>query len=181
MILVLMGVCGCGKSTVGASLANKLGWTFFDGDDYHPKENRDKMANGIPLTDQDRIPWLLILHDIILRELSGGKHAIMACSALKKFYRELLVFGSDILHLNPSELQHDLAKEILFVYLHGSMELICKRMAARKGHFMAASLIQSQFDILEPPSEDENSITVDIDSGIQEITAEIEKALSSHL
>ncbi|XP_066567189.1 probable gluconokinase isoform X2 [Amia ocellicauda] len=181
MILVLMGVCGSGKTAVGSFLANQLGWTLFDGDDYHPMENIDRMAKGIPLCDEDRIPWLLVLHDIILREMSSGRNAILICSALKRVYRETLLFGTEISNLKCREEQRDRVKGILFVYLHGSIELISKRMATRKGHFMAPSLIQSQFDILEPPSASENSITLDIEKSIPEIAAEIESALPSYL
>lgn len=179
MILVIMGVCGSGKTTVGSCLGNKLGWTFYDADDYHPKRNIDKMSSGIPLNDQDRVPWLQILHDIIIREWSSGRNVILACSALKKLYRQIMAMGSEILDSVTDEEKFP-RKDLLFVYLHGTIELITKRLAARKGHYMAENLIQSQFDVLEPPAEPENFITVEIAKSIPEIVAEIENALCNH-
>ncbi|XP_060701128.1 probable gluconokinase isoform X2 [Hemiscyllium ocellatum] len=90
MILILMGVSGSGKTAVGSCLANKLGWKFYDADDYHPKENKEKMVNGIPLDDEDRIPWLCTLHEILMREISFGENMILACSSLKRMYRRIL-------------------------------------------------------------------------------------------
>ncbi|XP_036383754.1 probable gluconokinase [Megalops cyprinoides] len=177
MILVIMGVSGSGKSTVGSFLSKKLGWPLHEGDDYHSKENVEKMASGVPLTDQDRTPWLLCLHDIIQREMCAGTNAILTCSALKKLYRQLLLFGSRA--LNPSSASHspDSVGGVLFAFLQGSYELIHARMVARRGHFMAASLLQSQFEMLEPPSESENALTVDIQKSVPEIAAEIERAV----
>ncbi|KAG9337200.1 hypothetical protein JZ751_029680 [Albula glossodonta] len=178
MILIIMGVSGSGKTTVGSFLSEKLGWTLHEGDDYHPKENIDKMASGVPLTDQDRTPWLLLLHDIIEREMSAGSHAILICSALKKLYRQLLLFGREAL---GGACQREAMEGVVFAFLSGSFQLIQARMVARKGHFMAPNLLQSQFDTLEPPSLSENAVTVDISKSLPEIVAEIEAAISTRL
>ncbi|KAJ8413924.1 hypothetical protein AAFF_G00065220 [Aldrovandia affinis] len=162
-------------TTVGSFLSEKLGWTMYEGDDYHPKENIEKMASGAPLTDQDRTPWLLLLHDIIQREMAAGTNAILLCSALKKLYRQLLLFG------RGGSCERDALEGVVFAYLHGSFQLIQARMQARTGHFMSPSLLQSQFDALEPPSPAENAITVDIQNGTPEIAAEIELALSARM
>ncbi|XP_028658262.1 probable gluconokinase [Erpetoichthys calabaricus] len=180
MIVVLMGVCGSGKTTIGLYLANKLGWTFHDADDYHPQDNKLKMANGVPLNDQDRIPWLLVLQNIMVREMHSGNHAVLACSALKKAYRRILLQGSVALHGTSVE-EASTPKDILFVYLHASDELISLRLAKRKGHFMAESLVPSQFAVLEPPTSPEHFITVDTEKSIADIVAEIEKALPADL
>ncbi|XP_027472774.2 probable gluconokinase isoform X2 [Zalophus californianus] len=105
--LLVMGVSGSGKSTVGALLASKLGWKFYDADDYHPEENRMKMGKGIPLKDQDRIPWLCNLHDILLRDIASGQHVVLACSALKKAYRDVLIRGKQCAPLQCDETGKD--------------------------------------------------------------------------
>src|SRR5437764_9799785 len=122
MAIVLMGVSGSGKSTVGRVLAGKLGWSFVEGDDYHPPENVEKMRQGIPLNDADRAPWLAALRTRMDEALERGQNIVLACSALKHAYQDYLA-------------QHDPA-HIHYVYLHGSAELIRKRLAQRKGHFM---------------------------------------------
>ncbi|XP_041043009.1 probable gluconokinase isoform X2 [Carcharodon carcharias] len=181
MILILMGVSGSGKTTVGSCLANKLGWNFYDADDYHSKENKEKMVKGIPLDDQDRIPWLCTLQEIIMREKSFGVNMILACSSLKRIYRRLLTDVQSTVNTdskqNQERSQLGCNKEILFVYLHGSIELITKRLESRKGHYMSPSLLQSQFDTLEPPEGTENFIDINIEKNIPEIVAEIEKNL----
>ncbi|XP_035291839.1 probable gluconokinase isoform X1 [Anguilla anguilla] len=185
MILIIMGVSGSGKSTVGSLLSEKLGWTLYEGDDYHPKENIEKMASGIPLTDQDRTPWLLLLHDIIQREMAAGTNAILVCSALKKLYRQLLLFGRCALDggggAGGGAGVGDRLEGVLFAFLQGSFQLIQERVQARGGHFMPPSLLRSQFDTLEPPSPAENALALDIRDGMPEIAAEIERALSAHL
>ncbi|XP_051875411.1 probable gluconokinase isoform X2 [Pristis pectinata] len=187
MIVVVMGVCGSGKTTVSSSLAEKLGWKFFDADDYHSEENKEKMAKGIPLNDEERIPWLCTLHEILLREYSLGANVILACSSLKTMYRSILMGDSSVINRkseNYTEQKHsqlDFNKDVLFVHLHGSMELIMKRLETRKGHFMSASLLQSQFDSLEPPGDIETFITISIEKSIPEIVAEIEKNLGLNL
>ncbi|XP_014684012.2 probable gluconokinase isoform X2 [Equus asinus] len=179
-VLLLMGVSGSGKSTVGALLASQLGWKFYDADDYHSEENRMKMAKGIPLNDQDRIPWLCSLHDILVRDVASGQHVVLACSALKKMYRDILTRGKEGAPLKrddsgkeekPAELQ------LLVVHLSGSFEVISGRLLKRKGHFMPPELLQSQFDTLEPPSAPENFIQVSVEKNLPEIVATIMETL----
>ncbi|WP_343486098.1 gluconokinase [Allomuricauda sp. d1] len=142
-IIFVMGVSGSGKSTIGKMLAATLSSPFFDGDDFHPKENIEKMASGEPLNDDDRFGWLKSLNQLAKEHTRDG--AVIACSALKEKYRALL---SD-----------SIAEKVAFVYLRGSFEEIKARMQQREGHFMAADMLQSQFDTLEPPS---GAITVSI-------------------
>ena len=139
MIVVVMGVSGCGKSTIGALLAQRLGAEFLDADEYHPPENVAKMTSGVPLSDEDRKPWLERLN----AELKRSKHAVLACSALKESYRKTLAQGTDC----------------RFVHLRGSIELIRSRMTQRQHRYMPASLLESQFAALEPPAR---AIEVDI-------------------
>ena len=149
-----MGVSGSGKSTIAKKLAARLGWDFADGDDFHPASNVAKMSAGHPLTDEDRWPWLQAIADEIDRVAASGGHLVVACSALKRAYRDILVHGRD---------------DIRIVYLEGSQELIAARMAARKGHFMPPGLLDSQFAALQPPGADEKPITVSIDASIDDI------------
>ena len=138
MLIILMGVSGSGKSTIGQHLAEQMGWAFYDGDDFHPAANIEKMANGIALTDADRADWLTALAKLI-RELNvDGKSGVIACSALKQRYREIL--------------QQDL-DDVRFVYLKGSYDLILQRLQARKGHYMRPELLQSQFEAMEEPGQ----------------------------
>lgn len=153
--LILMGVSGSGKTAVGELLSQKLGWPFFDGDDFHPKDNVAKMAAGIPLDDDDRTPWLLNLHDLIADHLARGKPLLLACSALKQTYRDLLLDG------NPNT---------LFVHLKGDFGLIMSRMQARAGHYMKPEMLNSQFETLEEPTD---ALTVDIGQNLDRITEEI--------
>ena len=145
MVLILMGPTGCGKTTVGHLLAQRLGWPFLDGDDFHPAANVAKMHNGTPLNDSDRRPWLLALQKEIERRSRAGQSAILACSALKKTYRELL--GVD-------------QQTVKTVYLRGSFALLQERLADRRGHFMPPELLRSQLETLEVP---EGGLVVDID------------------
>ena len=153
--LILMGVSGSGKTAVGELLSQKLGWPFFDGDDFHPKENVEKMAAGIPLDDDDRIPWLMNLHDLIADHLAERKSLLLACSALKQSYRDLLLEG------NPNT---------LFIHLKGDFGLIMSRMQARSGHYMKPEMLYSQFETLEEPTD---ALTVDIEQNLDRITEEI--------
>jgi gluconokinase len=153
--LILMGVSGSGKTAVGELLSQKLGWPFFDGDDFHPKENVEKMAAGIPLDDDDRIPWLMNLHDLIADHLAERKSLLLACSALKQTYRDLLLEG------NPNT---------LFIHLKGDFGLIMSRMQARSGHYMKPEMLYSQFETLEEPTD---ALTVDIGQNLDRITEEI--------
>jgi len=156
-VFVIMGVSGCGKTTVGMALADKLNCSFYDGDDFHPPENVAKMANGMPLNDADRYPWLERLYDLIREHLERRKTAVIACSALKKRYRDQLRRGNN----TPT-----------FVFLQGSFDLIWERMQARQNHYMRAEMLHSQFDDLEPPGVDE-AIIVDIDQHIESILMRI--------
>lgn len=160
--LVVMGVSSSGKSTIAKALADRLGWRFADGDDFHPKANVEKQRAGQPLTDDDRWPWLQSIADEIDRVTAEGGKLVVACSALKRVYRDLLLHG-----------RHD----IRIVYLNGSKELIARRMAARKNHFMPPSLLDSQFRTLEVPGPDERPITVSIDDDIDGIVDAIIKQL----
>src|SRR5213078_3447277 len=137
MIVVVMGVSGAGKTTVGSALAARLGWAFLDADEFHPPENVAKMAAAIPLTDTDRWPWLDRLNSELRAIESRGGDAVLACSALKETYR--------------SRLMKDIAQSRL-VHLRGSIEFIRARMAARKHKYMPAALLESQFETLEPPA-----------------------------
>ncbi|WP_398470116.1 gluconokinase [Tardiphaga sp.] len=157
-----MGVSSSGKSSIGKALAERLGWRFADGDDFHPPANVEKQRAGQALTDEDRWPWLQSIADEIDRVTAEGGKLVVACSALKRVYRDLLVHG-----------RHD----IRIVYLDGSRELIAKRMAARKNHFMPPSLLDSQFKTLEMPGTDERVIAVSIDDDIDGIVAAIAKQL----
>ncbi|MCO5185607.1 MAG: gluconokinase [Anaerolineae bacterium] len=151
-IFIVMGVSGSGKSTVGKALANRLNCTFFDGDDFHPQENVDKMARGVPLTDTDREPWLSRLATLAADHLERDESAVVACSALKQAYREQLRVSEDV----------------LFVYLQGNFDRIWERMTQRESHYMKANMLQSQFATLEPPTDDE-AIVVSIDRSIEQI------------
>ncbi|XP_059825781.1 probable gluconokinase isoform X2 [Hypanus sabinus] len=185
--MLLLSLTAHSRTTVSSSLAEKLGWKFYDADDYHSEENKEKMAKGIPLNDEDRIPWLCTLQEILLREYLLGANVILACSSLKRMYRRILIGEHSIIKRKLINLeehkysQFDFNKNILFVYLHGSIELIIKRLETRKGHFMSASLLQSQFDTLEPPEDTENFISINIEKSILEIMAEIGKYLGINL
>lgn len=136
MVYLVMGVMGSGKSTVGKMLGERLGCAFYDGDDYHPASNREKMGRGIPLTDGDREPWLRTLRGILEKEIAGGRTAVLACSALKESYRRALI-------PDPSRVK--------VVYLKGSPALIAERVRRRTGSFASNDLLASQFETLEEP------------------------------
>jgi len=140
---IIMGVSGCGKTTVGKRLASQLGWDFYDADSFHPPASIAKMTQGFPLDDNDRAPWLESLHELISDHREEGRPGVLACSALKESYRLTLLAGN---------------ANVQVVYLRGSFDLIQSRMMARAGHYMKASMLQSQFDALEEPVE---AITVD--------------------
>jgi gluconokinase len=158
MIVLLMGTTGSGKTTAGTLLAQRLGWQFVDGDDFHPRANVEKMRQSIALSDADRAPWLQILHDKILEWRAEPRNVVLACSALKESYRKKLIVGP----------------EVKLVYLKGSYELFSKRVLARKGHFAKQDLIASQFAALEEPVD---AITVDATPPPEQIVAEICKRL----
>ncbi|XP_049433880.1 probable gluconokinase [Epinephelus fuscoguttatus] len=178
MIYIIMGVSGCGKSSLGALLSEKLGWPLHEGDDFHPQGNIEKMARGEPLTDQDRLPWLLKLHEVIERERRSGSDALVACSALKRLYRQILLYGSKALAFSSGPDQDILPPtypDVFFIFLHGDYNLIQQRMVARRGHYMKADMLRSQFDDLEPPSDEENVLPLDIRRSITDMAMEVEK------
>ena len=159
MILVLMGVSGCGKTTVGEILGKQLGWDFNDADDFHPPSNVAKMRAGHALTDDDRWPWLDRLNALLRASELDGKNTILACSALRQVYRDRLEQG---------------CKDVRWFYLKGSFELIQSRLAARKGHYMNPALLQSQFATLEEPA---NAIVIDIAPAADVLAAKIRKTI----
>lgn len=156
-----MGPAGSGKTTVGKLLAAQLSWEFADGDDFHPPANIQKMASGIPLTDEDRLPWLQSIRDAMLQWLAQGKSVVLACSALKRSYRELLGISST-------------AKDIKLVYLKGSYDLLLERLHSRTGHYMKEQMLASQLADLEEPT---NAITIDISNSPEQIVSAIRKSL----
>jgi gluconokinase len=153
MIVVLMGVSGCGKTTVGERLAAELGWAFIEGDDYQPPENVRKMSSGVPLTDEDRWPWLERLRAAVEARAGAGESAVVACSALKEVYRRFLVGG---------------IADALIVHLRGDFETIEARLRARTGHFFDPALLASQFETLEEPA---GALTVEITRSPEQIVA----------
>ncbi|KAM4576519.1 putative gluconokinase [Odontesthes bonariensis] len=182
MIYIIMGVSGTGKSSLGVFLSEKLDWPLHEGDNFHPLENIEKMTRGEPLTDQDRWPWLLKLHEVIERERSSGFDALVVCSALKRQYRQILLYGSTALSSSTGPHQEILpsaAPDVFFLYLHGDYNIIYQRMVARKGHYMTADLLRSQFDVLEPPSDEENVLPLDISRSIADMVGEVEKHINS--
>ncbi len=160
MIVLLMGVTGSGKTTVGTLLAQRLGWEFVDGDQFHSAASVEKMRRGIPLTDADRDPWLNTIRDTIVEAIVRGKNLVLACSALKQSYRHRLLVGP----------------EVKLVYLMGSRELISSRLEARRGHFATADLLASQFADLEEPAD---ALTLDTSGTPAEIVSTILHALNS--
>jgi gluconokinase len=154
LVLVFMGVSGCGKSTVAALLAGRLGWPFEEGDALHPQANVYKMRSGEPLTDADRLPWLERVADWIDARLDAGENGIITCSALKRSYRRLL---------------DRRRRGVVFVYLAGDRDTIAVRITTRGGHFMPPSLLDSQFAVLEEPGPDEPAIRVEIGPPPQQV------------
>jgi len=138
LILIITGVSGSGKTTIGKLVAQQLNWPFYEGDDFHPAANIQKMKSGQPLNDEDRIPWLESLRELIEKLITEKQSAVIACSALKELYRKILSDG---------------LSEVRFVYLKASYKQIYPRLIARHGHFMPAELLKSQFETLEPPND----------------------------
>jgi len=159
MIVIVMGVVGAGKTTVGSLLATQLGWEFADADDFHPQSNVDKIRHGIPLTDVDREPWLDRMAEAIMGWIGTGKSVVLACSALKRTYRAKL-------SVNP---------QVRFVYLKGSVTQIADRLRGRHGHFAGEAILASQLTDLEEP---EAAITVEIENTPEQIVDEIRRALA---
>jgi gluconokinase len=158
MIVIVMGVVGAGKTTVGQLLAQSLGWEFADADDYHPRSNVEKIGHGIPLTDADRAPWLQLLREAIAKWIAEKRNVVLACSALKHSYRQFLCVGADV---------H-------FVYLKGTAALIAERLHRRHGHFATEQILASQMADLQEP---QHAVTVKIEASPQEIVITIRKAL----
>ena len=153
-----MGVAGSGKTTIGSLLAYELGWIFYDADDFHSESNRAKMSKGIALTDEDRAGWLLSLKELIAQNIQRNAPLVLACSALKASYRNIL----------------EVNEQVKFIYLHGTYEQIKTRLKNRAGHFMSAGMLDSQFQTLEKPK---NALTIDIASTPQDIITLIRKGL----
>jgi carbohydrate kinase (thermoresistant glucokinase family) len=163
-VIVVMGVAGSGKSTVAAELARRLGWRFAEGDAFHPDANVAKMRSGIALTDGDRWPWLEAIAAWIRETRAAGDRCVIACSALKRGYRERIAAGRD---------------DVQFVYLQGTYDLVSRRMAGRQGHYMPLALLRSQFDTLEEPGSGENPIVLSIERPPHEITDAILQAVGA--
>lgn len=159
MIVIVMGVSGSGKTTIGKQLAASLQWEFRDADTFHSPENVEKMRCGIALSETDRLPWLKSLQTAIAEWLQADKNVVLACSALKQSYRQYLILDSD---------------RVKLVYLKGSYQLIYNRLQMRQNHYMSAELLNSQFDLLEEPTD---AISVDISAPTQVILQTIESAL----
>lgn len=159
MIILVMGVAGSGKTTIGRLLADTLGWSFADADDFHPPENIAKMAAGHPLDDRDRAPWLAALRAHLDHCLARGENTVVTCSALKQRYRDALI-------ADPVKIR--------LVYLHGTRDLLLSRLAARHGHFMGPTMLDSQLATLEPPA---NALQVDVTPPPEVIVAEIRRRL----
>ena len=145
--IIVMGVSGCGKSTIAALLAGHLGWEFRDADDFHPPANIAKMRASIPLTDDDRAPWLRAIAGYIESLRASGGHGVVTCSALKRAYRSVLIGAN---------------RDVTLVFLEGTQAMISERLSARFGHFMPPGLLKSQLDTLQPPGDDEAPIKVSI-------------------
>jgi gluconokinase len=159
MVVVLMGVAGSGKTTIGRGLAQELGWRFYDADDFHPRANVEKMSRGLPLTDDDRLPWLETLRDLIARCLERGERAVLACSALKESYRARLLFD----------------ERVELFYLKGDYKLIEGRLRQRTEHYMKPAMLESQFAALEEPAQEAR--TLDISASPDEIIQKIKRSI----
>jgi len=158
-LIIVMGTCGCGKSTVGELLAQRLGAGFIEGDDVHSLENKAKMEQGTPLTDEDRWPWLQALGEALQSHSKDRGRTIASCSALKRSYREFITKAA--------------SEPVLFVYLQGSRQTLSSRLASREDHFMDSNLLDSQLETLEPPGIDEYSFAVNIEAPVAELVDRI--------
>jgi gluconokinase len=161
VIVIVFGVSGAGKTTIGKLLAEQLGWRFYEADDFHPRANIEKMHSGCPLSDEDRWPWLERLREQITRSLAINEDAVIACSALKRAYRERLHVSNDV----------------KFVFLRGDYALVEEQLQQRRSHFMNRSLLRSQFTDLEEPVPGENVLTVELGPAPEQLAAEIKTKL----
>jgi len=161
MIVIIFGVSGAGKTTIGKLLAEDLGWRSYEADDFHSPANIEKMHSGIPLTDQDRWPWLESLRELIKRCVESGENAVLACSALKRAYRQRLRVSG----------------EVKFVFLRGDYELIAEQLRHRRGHFMNPELLRSQFADLEEPKAEEDALPIELARAPEELVQEIKTKL----
>ena len=161
MIVIVFGVSGAGKTTIGKLLAEQLGWQFYEGDDFHPRANIEKMHSGRPLTDEDRWPWLERLREQITRSITAKDSAVLACSALKRAYRDRLRVSDDV----------------TFVFLRGDYALVAEQLRHRRGHFMNPELLRSQFADLEQPEPDEDVLTTELGRTPQELVEDIKTKL----
>ena len=161
LVCVVMGVAGCGKSTVGAAAAKQLNASYVDGDDLHPAANIEKMSRGEPLNDEDRKPWLIAIGTTIR---DANAPLLIGCSALKRTYRDLI--------------RETAGKSLSFLHLHGTRDVLIERMKNRPGHFMPVSLLDSQLDTLELPDPDENAIQIDIDQPFDAVVSQSVSVLS---
>jgi gluconokinase len=160
LVILIMGVAGSGKTTVGLKLARSLGWKFHDADEFHPPANIAKMSAGIPLNDRDRVPWLAAMRACIDACLDRGESSVVACSALREKYRKVLMAGD---------------RRVKGVCLKGDFALILRRISRRRGHFMKENMLASQFEELEPPK---NALTLDVAQRPAKLVAEIRRAFS---
>jgi gluconokinase len=161
VIVIVFGVSGAGKTTIGKLLAEQLGWQFYEADDFHPRANIEKMRSGRPLTDEDRWPWLERLREQITRSINAKDNAVLACSALKRAYRDRLRVSDDV----------------TFVFLRGDYALIAEQLRHRRGHFMNPELLRSQFADLEQPEPDEDVLTTELGRTPQELVEDIKTKL----
>jgi carbohydrate kinase (thermoresistant glucokinase family) len=159
MIVVISGVAGSGKSTIGRLVSARLGWDFIEGDDYHPELSRRKMAAGVPLTDEDRLPWLETLNGLLVQVEQQGGNAVLACSALRQQYRDILLRN---------------VRRYTLVWLEGSFEVVRQRLATRLEHYFPGTLLESQYDIAERP---EGAMVVDVGGSVETIVSRILFAL----
>ncbi|MDY5128979.1 gluconokinase [Actinotignum urinale] len=163
--VIIMGVAGCGKTTVAEAIRNRLRFILAEGDEFHPQANINKMSAGHPLNDEDRWPWLRLINTWMQEEEAGGRNTVVSCSALKRVYRDVLKENLDV----------------LFLHLKGSQELLTARMSARKDHFMPASLMDSQFATLEPLQPDENFVEISVDAPVETVVEQAVAAVEKYM